>query len=89
MSSAEVGSSRTTNFGSQRHGPRDGDALALPARELVRVAVHGGGIEPGVGERPRHDARAAPHRSQLHDVCATVSPSSTISATERRGESDP
>ena len=38
-SSELTGSSHTRSFGIQGECPRDGDALALPARELVRVAV--------------------------------------------------
>ena len=37
-SSALVGSSQTISFGLDRQRAGDGDALALPARELVRVA---------------------------------------------------
>ena len=45
MSSAEVGSSSTTKRGLQHHGAGDGDALALAAGELVRVAVLVGRVE--------------------------------------------
>ena len=45
-------------FRVERHRPGDGDALALPAGELVRVAVEGRWVEPGVGERPLDDAAA-------------------------------
>ena len=38
-SSAETGSSATISFGPQRQRAGDADALALPAGELVRVAV--------------------------------------------------
>ena len=38
-------------FGIERHRAGDGDALALAAGEFVRVAVHAGGIDAGVGER--------------------------------------
>jgi hypothetical protein len=38
-SSADTGSSQTMSLGSQGQRPGDPDALALPARELVRVAV--------------------------------------------------
>ena len=87
MSSAEVGSSSTTNLRLERHGAGDGDALALAAGELVRVAVHRGGIEADIGERARDDL-AALARSSSSRSC-TISPSSTISATDRRGESEP
>ena len=87
MSSAEVGSSSTTNFGIERHRARDRDALALAAGEFVGVAVHRLGIEPGVGERAR-DRLAPLRRVQRRLFCAS-SPSSTISATDRRGESEP
>ena len=50
MSRAEVGSSRTTSFGCEDHGAGDGDALALAAGELVRVAVGGGGVEADLVE---------------------------------------
>ena len=39
MSSAEVGSSSMTNFGSSTMRARDRDALALAAGEFVRIAV--------------------------------------------------
>ncbi len=38
-SSAETGSSQMISLRAQRERPGDADALALPARELVRVAV--------------------------------------------------
>ena len=38
-SSAETGSSQTMSLRSVDHGARDADALALPAGELVRIAV--------------------------------------------------
>ena len=41
-------------FRFQHHGAGDGDALSLPAGKLVGVAVHDGGIEPGLGERAGH-----------------------------------
>ncbi len=42
----------------ERHGAGDGDALALAARELVRIAVHGRRIETDIGERARHHLAA-------------------------------
>ena len=45
-SSAETGSSQTMNFGCDREGARDADALTLPARELVRIAVGMIGSKP-------------------------------------------
>ena len=41
-SSAETGSSATMSFGFERERAGDGDALALAAGELVRVARRGG-----------------------------------------------
>ena len=54
----ETGSSATISHGSQRHRAGDHDPLALPARELVRVALQkrSGGRRPAAGERVR-DAR--------------------------------
>ena len=40
----------------ERHRARNGDALALAAGELVRIAIERRWIEPGVGERAFHDA---------------------------------
>ena len=71
MSSAEVGSSRTTRRGLQDHGAGDRDALALAAGELVRVAVAGrAGSRPTSSQdacddgararRRRRRSRAAP-----------------------------
>ncbi len=70
----------------ERHGPGDGDALALAAGEFVRVAVHGGGVEPDIGQRPATVARrsagaagtALDQQALLDDL-----------ATESRGESEP
>ena len=39
-SSAETGSSQTISFGLDRERAGDADALALAARELVRIAAH-------------------------------------------------
>src|SRR5262249_6864085 len=44
--------------GLQRHGTGDGDPLALAARELVRVAVHGFGVEADILERAGDDGAA-------------------------------
>ena len=44
-SSAETGSSQTISFGAHRERAGDADALALAARELVRVAAHVVGVQ--------------------------------------------
>ena len=85
-SRAEVGSSSTTSCGLEDHGAGDGDALALAAGELVRVAVARGGIEPDLLERPG-GARVALARVSAGSW--TSRPSVTISPTVRRGESEP
>ncbi len=51
MSRALVGSSSMTNLRLEHHGAGDGDALALAAGELVRIAILGVGIEADLGER--------------------------------------
>ena len=53
-SSAETGSSHTIELRRDRERARDADALALAARELVRVAAHVVGIEPDGLEQLRH-----------------------------------
>ena len=45
-SSAETGSSRHDEVGVQRQRPREPDPLALPARELVRIAAGGVARQP-------------------------------------------
>ena len=71
----------------ERHGAGDGDALALAAGEFVRVAVHRRRIEADIGERLRDDLAAL--RIGRGPRFCTSSPSSTISATDMRGESEP
>ncbi len=39
----------------QHHGAGDGDALALPAREFVRIAVHRGGVETDLVHHLGHE----------------------------------
>ena len=75
-SSALVGSSSTTTFGLHDQRARDGDALALAARELVRIAVQQRlGLPPSV--RPTSSSactmrarRAAASSSGLVDLQA-------------------
>ena len=62
-------------LGLQHHGARDGDALALAAREFVRVAVHGGGIEA----RPRRGRRRPLSRSSRGSRSWTPAPRAMIS----------
>ena len=50
------------NSGSERDGARDGDALALPARELVREAVGDGVGEARVAQRLLDAAEALASR---------------------------
>ena len=57
-SSEATGSSQTMHVGLHRERARDGDALALPARELVRIALGEIGIEPDPRE-PVGDIRRA------------------------------
>ena len=45
-------------FGLEHQRPGDGDALPLAARELVRIALHGLGIEPDLDERLAHSCPA-------------------------------
>ena len=85
-SSAETGSSHTMNFGLEREGARDADALALAARELVRVAVH---VARGEA-RPARAARAT-RSSTLGAVRASPwirAPRRRSSPTVMRGLSD-
>ena len=65
----------------QRAGDRD--ALALAARELVRVALGGLGVEPDLDQRglDQPPALRAARRQAMH-----LNPSSTICATESRGD---
>ena len=63
-SSADVGSSATSSFGSSDQGPGEADPLALAAGQLVRVAVAQLGAQPDLVEHLR-DAprrRSAPWR---------------------------
>ena len=55
MSSAEVGSSSTTSFGPSTMARAMAIRWRCPAGELMRIAVHGGRVEAGVGQRPRYD----------------------------------
>ena len=81
-SSAETGSSAMISFGLQRERPGDPDPLALPAGELVRIAVVVLGVEPDPLEQlldarfstsPRRDA-VEPQRvaDDLADALARV-----------------
>ena len=55
-SSAETGSSQTISFGLDRERAGDADALALAARELVRVAAHVVGVQADRLEQLRRSA---------------------------------
>ena len=59
-SSAETGSSQTMKSRLERERPGDADALALAARELVRVAPAVLGQEPDLPEQLLHAGVAAP-----------------------------
>ena len=85
-SSADTGSSQTTSFGLQDQRARDADALALAARELVRVAVH---LRLGQADARHHrPSRApAPRPATARGSCVR-SGSATICATFMRGFSD-
>ena len=74
---------RGRRIGIERHRAGDGDALALAAGKLVGIAVERRRIEAGVGERAVGDA-AALGGAQLRPWA--MSPSSTISATDMRGD---
>ena len=52
----------------------------------MRIAVERRGIEPGVGERLFNDGRRS---AAFNFIPCAISPSSTISATDMRGESEP
>ena len=67
----------------QRAG--NGDALALPAGEFVREAVERVRIEPDIDQRAA-DALVA--LAALPPIPLTISPSSMICFTDRRGLSD-
>ena len=56
-SSAETGSSQTISRGLGRQRPRDADALALAAAELVRVAVVARGVQADAFQQLPHPAR--------------------------------
>ena len=81
-SSADTGSSATISCGSHAERPRDADALALPAGELVREAVVVLGREPHPLEQALHGAAqlgagldaVQAHRvaDDLHDALARV-----------------
>ena len=73
-------------FRLEHHRAGDRDALALAAGEFVRVAIHGAPDRADVGERAR-DASRSLRRRELGLLHAR--PSSTISATDRRGDSEP
>src|SRR5208282_1556440 len=65
----------------EHHRPRDGDALALAAGELVGIAMPRVGIEPDLAEcRRDHLLALAPEPMRC-----TASPSPTISSMVSRG----
>ena len=70
----------------QDHGPGDGDALALAARELVRVAV----APAGSSRTSSRACDGAPVALGARDRGSwTRRPSVTISPTVMRGDSEP
>ena len=78
-SSAEIGSSQTMKFGSERQRARDADALALPAGKLVRIASRHARVEADHSQQFLHPlargaaARQAMHRQRLaHDLCTVM-----------------
>ncbi len=83
MSSAEVGSSRTTNDGLEHDRAGDADPLALAARELVRVALLARRIEPDLLEHPRDQPPAA---GAIAAEPMQLQPSSMIWPIDMRGE---
>ena len=75
-SSAEVGSSSTSSLRPQGEGAGDRDALALPARQLVRPAGHVDAREPDLVQQrghPRLDAPASSSRRCVRSGSATTS----------------
>ena len=85
-SSALVGSSHTISLRLDRERARDGDALALPAGELVRIALlHLGRQADLVQERRVHPSSAIASQPTPSAAC----PSRRISATRIRGLSEP
>ena len=66
----------------ERERARDADALALAARELVRIAAHELRIDADLREQRLHLARAAPSPRARPKIC---SGSPTISSTVMRG----
>ena len=80
-SSAETGSSATSSSADTRERPREADALALAARELVRVAVAELGAQADLVEELAHArverrgrARGRAARSGSPTICAARHP---------------
>ena len=73
------------NFGLQRQGPGDADALPLPAGELVRIAAGVVGVQPDLGQHLGHDLGALGFWFPMPWICK---PSPMISPTGMRGSSD-
>ena len=83
-SSAETASSAISTSGSHGQRARDADALALAAREFVRIAVERLGLEPHqphqlLGARPSAASRGTPK---------FIGPSMIDAPTVRRGSSE-
>ena len=84
-SSADTGSSPTISFGPERQRAGDADALALAARELVRVVGHLRGPQADAGEQGRD--LLAPLLAAVGTPC-TRSGSPTMSPAVMRGLSE-
>ena len=85
-SSADTGSSQTMKSGLTRERARDADALALPARELVRVARRRvrGQADDARAARARAPAPLASRREPVHPQRLADDAADAVPRVQRR-----